>query len=620
MTKYSILFLFSLILFFVSLLQTGIAKEPTSKSYLTKLLTLAKEKKLSEKRYWQVLLHYKQSGSGWKSEVDNEEFFLSEEGQNSPESELIGTITKLLQSKEDKPDNHPQCRFPARFAWLDQQLDFDRNQMEVLQCSDFQKWKSKIDGHSVSLVFAGYYLNSPASMFGHTFLRIDSKRSKHHPLLGYAVNFSAKAEGSLFLPVYMYRGLFGGYRGIFGNAPYYKLVKSYTDLSHRDLWEYDMNFTKEEVQRLIFHLWELSQASLDYYFFDENCSYHVLSLLEAARPSLHLQESFYSWVIPVDTIKTVLENEGLLKKRQYRPSRWSKFAHLISLLDPKERELLKTMIDRDPDNFPPDWQSLTLEKQALLLSCLNEYYMISNDEVSKKRRDRVLRYRAKRKITAKIPKIVPPDSPEVGHDSFMMGISVGDSSELGEFMDVRFRFSLHDLMANHRGYSSTSEVETGRFHWRKWKKQDQIRVEEYHLLRIISIHPYSGFHFRPSWKMDWGGKRLEEEDKTDTLAHYFEFGAGSAMPLLDGTIYSFLNLRYQSDGSDLFTSDLQLGYLSPIFKNWKLGAELNRSLTDQTDSAMATLAWYVTKNSELRLTGKTTTDNQETALALLAYF
>jgi hypothetical protein len=35
---------------------------------------------------------------------------------------------------------------------------------------------------------------------------------------------------------------------------------------------------------LLMHAWELGNASFDYFFFKENCSYHLLSLLEYADP------------------------------------------------------------------------------------------------------------------------------------------------------------------------------------------------------------------------------------------------------------------------------------------------------------------------------------------------
>jgi hypothetical protein len=91
---------------------------------------------------------------------------------------------------------------------------------------------------------------------------------------------------------YPVRGIFGGYRGYFSTIPYYLKVQEYRDIENRDIWEYRLNLTEPQIRRLLMHAWELGNASFDYYFFKENCSYHLLSLLEYADPSLHLTDQF----------------------------------------------------------------------------------------------------------------------------------------------------------------------------------------------------------------------------------------------------------------------------------------------------------------------------------------
>ncbi len=68
------------------------------------------------------------------------------------------------------------------------------------------------------------------------------------------------------------------------------------------------------------HVWELGPTRFDYYFFDENCAYHLLSLLEVARPGLQLTDRFRWWAIPSDTVRAVTDQPGLLKRVVYRPA------------------------------------------------------------------------------------------------------------------------------------------------------------------------------------------------------------------------------------------------------------------------------------------------------------
>ena len=91
-------------------------------------------------------------------------------------------------------------------------------------------------------------------------------------------------------------------------------------LENRDLWEYRLNLTQVETERMVEHVWELKQIQFDYFFFDENCSYRLLELLQVARPSLRLTEQFPLTAIPTDTVKAVKE-AGLVEKIDYRPSR-----------------------------------------------------------------------------------------------------------------------------------------------------------------------------------------------------------------------------------------------------------------------------------------------------------
>ena len=70
--------------------------------------------------------------------------------------------------------------------------------------------------------------------------------------------------------------------------PYYRKVREYNDIESRDIWEYKLKLSEEEVSRVLLHLWEMQRAEFDYYFLDENCSYQLLSLLDVAREDLHL--------------------------------------------------------------------------------------------------------------------------------------------------------------------------------------------------------------------------------------------------------------------------------------------------------------------------------------------
>ena len=221
---------------------------------------------------------------------------MAENGQRNPESELTETLRGFLFSDMARPDEmHPQCRFPARFQWLDKNLNFDESRMPIHPCERFNLWISKLNVGSITIVFSSYYLNNPASMFGHTLLKLNNKDYEGKAeMLDYSANFAANvnpAEENMF--IYPVLGLTGGYPGTYTMFPYYLKLNEYNNFESRDIWEYKLNLTQEETSRLMYHLWELGSTWFDYFYIDENCSYQLLTLLEVARPSLEISDDFF---------------------------------------------------------------------------------------------------------------------------------------------------------------------------------------------------------------------------------------------------------------------------------------------------------------------------------------
>ena len=198
-----------------------------------------------------------------------------------------------------------QCRFPARYAWLNEQFHFDSAQLLPADCSRFQKWKDqdpalRTSGApvSISLIFASYYMNNPASTYGHTFLRLNGKsHASNENLLDYVVNFAADLESDNGV-LFALKGLAGGYHGRFSTFPYYVKVQEYNNLESRDLWEYDLNVSSGNVDRLLQHLWELGNVRLRYFFFNKNCSYYLMPVLDVMDPNLSVSRPFIFKAIP----------------------------------------------------------------------------------------------------------------------------------------------------------------------------------------------------------------------------------------------------------------------------------------------------------------------------------
>src|SRR5262249_53633592 len=151
---------------------------------------------------------------------------------------------------------------------------------------------------------------------------------KRRELLDYGVDYSADVDTTNAL-LYAFKGLTGLFPGTFHHYPYYYKVREYNDYESRDLWEYDLSLSPAQVAMLVAHIWELGSTYFDYYYLTENCSYHVLGALEAAAPELELLRHVKTPVIPVDTVKALYENQGLVRDVRYRPSIRTQFRKRI---------------------------------------------------------------------------------------------------------------------------------------------------------------------------------------------------------------------------------------------------------------------------------------------------
>jgi hypothetical protein len=272
-----------------------VAKAPSSWGFsvsrTTSYLEEAKKLSLWNDPKWILLGHYeKHLISGYKSSFRGP-LFINDKGYKSPEKELLSSIEAFFSESADltkKYNRHPQCQFLARRAWLEKKLKIKSE--DLLPCEERLAWKKQLGATKVSLIFASSDFGNPASSFGHTFLKlINPINAKNKDLIDYGVNYAADADESEGI-FYALKGLFGLYGGRFTMLPYHQKIREYINLEGRDIWEYPLALTPEEVDELINHLLEMDNSSSPYYFFSDNCSYQILTTLDTVRPDLKLSE------------------------------------------------------------------------------------------------------------------------------------------------------------------------------------------------------------------------------------------------------------------------------------------------------------------------------------------
>lgn len=290
-------------------------------SYLSELRAQARELRLHQKVQWHSLLHYRANSllAGVTSEVESGNFFVAPDGKTNPAAELDATLASFFS--EQQRDGEPtQCRAKARYQWLKTMLRFDAQRLPEQACERMDAWFAAIDPHQLSMVFASNDLSGAATTFGHTLMRLERHGLEQK---AYAINYSAVYDQEENALSYAIRGVTGGYAGVFAIAPYEEKVNEYAHIENRDLWEYPLLLSSDDLRRLLWHLWELRDVEFTYYFFYKNCSYQLLSLIDAARPDLQVLAPFpstlFPHVIPIDTIRA-LARKGIIGPPVYHPA------------------------------------------------------------------------------------------------------------------------------------------------------------------------------------------------------------------------------------------------------------------------------------------------------------
>ncbi|MGE8101810.1 DUF4105 domain-containing protein [Pseudomonas fluorescens] len=566
---------------------------------------------LANDPFWISLGHYESAKlGGWRSYVSDKKFFLAANGAEHPDAELAATV-QALYAPASKGQQHAQCVYPARTRWLKAQLNL--NDLPTVDCSEFKQWFKDVSPHSAVMIFPAAYLNSPSSMFGHTLLRIDQAdvQTDHTALLSYAINFGAYIEGSDNSILYAWKGLMGGYPGLFALVPYQEKLSEYRSLENRDMWEYRLNLTQAETERMVEHVWELKQIQFDYFFFDENCSYRLLELLQVARPSLRLTEQFPLTAIPTDTVKAV-KDAGLVEKIDYRPSRERELlSRAKPLTDDEQQWVLKVSADQKRLQ-EPTFKALPRDRQALIIDAAYrlERYRANGQERDPQRAQRSFELlRAINQNPAPELSIKRPGLPENGHESRTWQAGIGSRGDKA-FGEYGLRMAYHDLNDNAESFPLGAQIEILQMKLRQYEG-NHWQLQQLDLATIRSLTPRNELLQPWSWQVTGGLERVPGKHDDETLVSHVNGGAGGTWQLGDdvlGFALGTVRIEHNSDFAGFiapaagFNSGVlwknPLGNLSLEAKgDYFTNGEVRRSLSLNQQ-------WELSRNLGLRLSAQ----------------
>ena len=570
---------------------------------------------------WLALGHY-QNG---QSSIDSPNFFLSEDGKTNPDAELQATI-ELFQGN----DTAKQCVFPARYLYLQKK---GLVQKAFPQCEEYDQFKADLQPKDVTLLFTDAYMNNPSSMFGHTLLRIDTKR-KGTQMLAHGANYGA-FTGEEAGAAYAIKGLFGLYFGGFTVKPYYDIINTYNNIENRDIWELTLNFSQAELDFMVAHLWEIGQTQSRYYFFSRNCSYMLLEMIDAVRPELQLAQQFKAWVIPLDSFKTVARKEGLVKEINYRPSRQNKIKHRYKMMTDAQRKVYRKAIQTKDYHLSDD---LPMAQKADVWE--TAYQFVQYQWVAKKLELKdyrqqsfdVLRARSGFKDKGSIAELSEGKNPILAHESKRLVVGAGERN--GEmFEKLELRPAYQSLTDNDYGLIKGAQINFLNQEWRYYNERDKLALQEFDILNIRSIAPIDVMFKPTSFQLDLNVKRWQ--NPISEREHYignFMVGGGGAIDVGDNLrLFAFANNRLGYGGAIAHNTygalGLDVGALANL-GDWRALLEIEPQIATQKlfnqISYRGELNYIISTNWAVALSGELVDtrgkNTQEYSLGLRWYF
>jgi hypothetical protein len=401
--------------------------------------------RLAQHPTWLKLLHYDHNQ---QSEILTDDFFLSSDGRHDPQAELLADLAAYNAPWPKDGDSHARCRFPARYFWLSQQISLPGYSLNPAQCTTFARWSLPDKVQSISLFLVSGYLGNPASVFGHSLLKLNTgAHDDQAGMFDLTVSYGALVPQDEPVWRYILRGIGGGYQAGFSDRYFYTQDLVYSRTEFRDIWDYELLLTDQQRTLLILHLWEVLGKKFTYYFLDKNCAFRLSELVELvidepllrnARIWYAPTETFYR-LEDIDQARKAAGQPGLIKAVRFIPSAQRKLYHQFSLLKPEEQDVAQAVIQQGPDALHKQFAQLKQERQAEVLDTLLAYsnYRLTAEQptpsaATKAVKNQLLPARFLLPPSTEPLKEVPAlNSPAQGNRPLLTGIGLGYEEERG---------------------------------------------------------------------------------------------------------------------------------------------------------------------------------------------
>ncbi len=445
---------------------------------------------VSTSDYWRYMLHFKKDAH--KSTVEKDApFFLAKDGYKNPYSELVKTVDTFMNPSSEgiKQRGHPQCLFPARFHYL-KSLGL-LSDVEEIRCNGLNEWIAELGFDEIHLVHASQFISNPASVMGHTFIKVVNSRSVN--FLNFYIGYAAEMDEDVGMLDYIHKGLMGGFTGVFSQGPFYEKVHEYSQIEKRDIWEYKLKLNQEQRLKFAYLLWEsVYNIEQNYFFMDENCSYMSIAILQAIFPDKKLIADLNLYVVPHETIKLLEKNE-LIESSQGRPSirkmLRARFKNLSSKQKATVLGIIKTneikSLDAETADTVLDYFSLKRHNNMGVLSPddnrLNQKVLVARSTLS----------------SSEAP-IVQLSNPANSHGEYHF--EAGQLKLEREYLLLGFRPGIHNFMDKGSGFLENSSFSFLELYIKA--QENGVSLHKFNLFNIMNNVPTTAID--PMWS--WGSR------------------------------------------------------------------------------------------------------------------
>ena len=542
-------------------------------------------------------IYHDKAASNFNSEFEDSDFFINPRGSSHFDLEFASLIEAYKDpTKKFTKDQLPAaCLFPARKKILEKLLDL---KFPNPFCKDYEAWRSRLKTTHLSLLFAGAYSQNPASLFGHTMIRLSDRgdQVRTSPLLSYVVGFLAQTgeDGTL---TRFQKGLTGKYPGFFQLEPFYMKLGLYNNSESRDIWEVDLNLSAQEIDLFLDHLWEVSRFAKPYFFVKKNCSYQLLKLLEAVKSDLNLTHAIYLETLPHETVRMMTDQGLATQSYLFYPS-----------LQRKLTEKIRTMNSQQKDNFNRALQSeeaMLKTQDVLVLDTLIMHWQLKNYQSNLKLKpsESVLMektYLQRSQVSAEssdsgqVHQTHGPKPPFQGHRSRQ--VKLGSNHKTGT---VSYRSGVHGFDQSTLGFDDFSAIQYLGMDAHLDYKSPQYSEYDFILADIRSFEDWFSQELKKSWllKINFQSKSEFQESKSST----FNSKAGIGLSHSWGTFraYSLMVLKSESLLARQTQTLVRIGVLSGFkieFNKHRILAELDTEFLKSGTRQQPLFQWAYSLN------------------------